>query len=322
MRRRTVLLASAGIAVPFIAHAQAWLPSRPVTLVLPTGAGGTTDLAARLLADVLAPRLGQPVLVENRPAGNGLVAAQAVLRAPRDGHTLLLSYSGYLTATPALVPDLPYDPQRDLAPVAPLMDTPHAVVVHPDVPARTLAELADYARANPGFDYASSGIGSVQHIGAELWRWRAGVPPMTAVHYRTVTAGITDLLAGRVKMFVTTIPPVAGFIREGRLRALALTAGERSDSLPDVPTTAEAGMPGLEVVTWNAVFVATGTPAPITERLNAEVASFLALPSVRRRMAEIGAQPGVGTPTDVARRVAREHAEAVIVVREGRIGAG
>lgn len=314
MRRRHFLAAS--VALP--AHAQSWAPDRPVTLILPTGAGGTTDIAARMLADGLAPRLGVPVLVENRAAGNGVVAAQAVLRAPRDGQTLLISYSGYLTATPNLVPDLPYDPRRDLLPVAPLMDTPHAIVVHPSVPARNLPELAAWARANPGFDCASSGIGSVQHIGAELWRLRAGVPPMTLVHYRTVTAGITDLLAGRVKMFVTTIPPVAQFIREGQLRAIALTAATRSPSLPDLPTAAEAGMPGLEVSTWNAVMVATGTPAPVIERLRTEVLAFLALPAIQRRMMEMGSSPGAG---DVPARLAREYIETAEVVRAGNIRA-
>lgn len=315
MRRRHLLAST--LSLPALAQ-PAWAPDRPVTLVLPTGAGGTTDIAARMLAEALAPRLGQPVLVENRAAGNGVVAAQAVLRAPRDGHTLLVSYSGYLTATPALIPDLPYSPQRDLVAVAPLMDTPHAIVVHPSVPARSLAELADYARAHPGFDYAASGIGSVQHIGAELWRLRAGVPPMTVVQYRTVTAGITDLLAGRVKLFVTTIPPVAQFIRDGQLRAIALTDAQRSASLPQVPTAAEAGMPGLEVSTWNAVMAAAGTPAPIVERLRAEVTAFLALAATQRRMAEMGARPGAG---DVMARVAREYAETVVVVREGGIRA-
>jgi tripartite-type tricarboxylate transporter receptor subunit TctC len=312
MRRRHLLAAS--LALP--AYAQSWAPSRPVTLVLPTGAGGTTDIAARMLADALAPRLGVPVLVENRAAGNGVVAAQAVLRAPRDGHTLLISYSGFLTATPALTPDLPYDPARDLVAVAPLMDTPHAMIVHPSVPARTLPELAACAQANPGFDYASSGIGSVQHIGAALWRLRAGVPPMTAVHYRTVTAGITDLLAGRVKLFVTTIPPVAQFIRDGQLRAIVLTDPERSTALPDLPTAAGGGMPGLEVSTWNAVMAAAGTPAPVVERLRTEVMAFLAQPAIQQRMSGMGSKPGSG---DVMARMAREYAETVVVVREGGI---
>lgn len=314
MRRRHLLAAS--LVAPTLARA--WSPERPVTLILPTGAGGTTDIAARMLADALAPRLGVPVLVENRAAGNGVVAAQAVLRAPRDGHTLLISYSGYLTATPALVPDLPYEPRRDLVAVAPLMDTPHAMVVHPSVPATSLAELAAWGRANPGFDCASSGIGSVQHIGAEMWRLRAGVPEMTLVHYRTVTAGIADLLAGRVKLFVTTIPPVAQFIRDGRLRALALTAAQRSPALPDLPTAAEAGLPGLDVSTWNAVMAASGTPAPVLERLSAEVLAFLAQPAVQRRMAELGATPGSG---DVMARIGREYAETVEVVRAGNIRA-
>ena len=322
MRRRQLL--TSGLAWPALAQtgsppeAQPWAPDRPVTLVLPTGAGGTTDIAARMLADALAPRLGQPVLVENRAAGNGVVAAQAVLRAPRDGHTLLVSYSGYLTATPALIPGLPYDPLRDLVAVAALMDTPHAMVVHPGVPARDLAGLAEYARANPGFDYASSGIGSVQHIGAELWRLRAGVPPMTAVHYRTVTAGITDLLAGRVRLFVTTIPPVQQFIRDGQLRAIALTDAERSASLPELPTTAEQGMPGLEVSTWNAVMAAVGTPAPVIARLRAEVAAFLSLAATQRRMSDLGARPGAG---DVMARIGREYAQTVEVVRQGGIRA-
>ena len=242
-----------------------------------------------------------------------------MLRAPRDGLTLLLAYSGYLTATPALVPDLPYDPRRDLAPVAAVMDTPHAVIVHPSVSVHSLAELAEFARANPGLEYASTGTGSVQHIGTELWRQLAGVPPLTHVPYRAVGPAIADLLAGRVRLFITTIPPVAGFLRDGRLRALALTDTKRSPTLPDLPTAAEAGLPRLEVVNWNGLFAAAGTPEPILAALAEATTAALATPTALRRIAEQGAEPGHGTPASLGERVAREMAEAATVVRNGGI---
>ena len=317
MLRRTLLLAApALLAAP---RARAWAPDRPLTLMVPNGAGGTTDIAARILAEALAPLLGQPVVVENRPGANGVLAAQAVLRAPADGHTLLLAYSGYLTGTPAIIPDLPYQPLRDLAAVAPVMDTPHAVIVHPSVPATTLAELAAFARANPGLEYASTGAGSVQHLGTELWRQLADVPALTHVPYRAVGPAIADLLAGRVRLFITTIPPVAGFLRDGRLRALALTDGKRSPTLPDLPTAAEAGMPGLDVVTWNAVFAGRATPAPVLARLGEAVQQALAQPGVRQRMADQGGTPGSGDAAALTARVAREAEVAKQVVRRGDI---
>lgn len=317
MRRRSLLLAGPGLSL--VRPVRAWTPDRTITLMVPNGAGGTTDIAARILADALAPRLGQPVVVENRPGANGVLAAQAVLRAPADGHTLLLAYSGYLTGTPAIMPDLPYHPVRDLAPVAPLMDTPHAVIVHPSVPARSLGELAAFARANPGLEYASTGTGSVQHLGTEAWRQRAGVPPLTHVPYRAVGPAIADLLAGRIRLFITTIPPVAGFLREGRLRALALTDTVRSPILPEVMTSAEAGMPGLEVVTWNAVFAGKGTPEHVLGRLGQEVSGALAQPATQQRIVEQGARPGAGDAAVLARRLAREMEQAAEVVRVGGI---
>ena len=317
MLRRTLLLAApALLAAP---RARAWAPDRPLTLMVPNGAGGTTDIAARILAESLAPLLGQPVVVENRPGANGVLAAQAVLRAPADGHTLLLAYSGYLTGTPAIIPDLPYQPLRDLAAVAPVMDTPHAVIVHPSVPATTLAELAAFARANPGLEYASTGTGSVQHLGTELWRQLADVPALTHVPYRAVGPAIADLLAGRVRLFITTIPPVAGFLHDGRLRALALTDGKRSPTLPDLPTAAEAGMPGLDVVTWNAVFAGRATPAPVLARLGEAVQQALALPHLRQRMADQGGTPGSGDAAALTARLARELEVAKQVVRRGDI---
>ncbi len=317
MLRRALLLATpALLAAP---RARAWAPDRPLTLMVPNGAGGTTDIAARILAEALAPLLGQPVVVENRPGANGVLAVQAVLRAPADGHTLLLAYSGYLTGTPAIIPDLPYQPLRDLAAVAPVMDTPHAVIVHPSVPATTLAELAAFGRANPGLEYASTGTGSVQHLGTELWRQLADVPALTHVPYRAVGPAIADLLAGRVRLFITTIPPVAGFLRDGRLRALALTDGKRSPTLPDLPTAAEAGMPGLDVVTWNAVFAGRATPAPVLARLGEAVHQALAQPGVRQRMADQGATPGSGDATALTARLARELEVAKEVVRRGDI---
>ena len=193
--------------MPASAAAQDLAPGRPVTLIVPTAAGGTTDFAARLLAEPLGQRLGRPVVVDNRAGANGVIGAQAVARARPDGHTLLVQYSGYHVGTPAVVRNLGWNPRKDLAPVALLMDAPQVLLAHPSVPARTLAELIAYAKANPGkLNYASAGNGSMQHLGTELLKQRAGIE-LEHVPYKGTGPVMQDLISGRVHLFLTTPPP-------------------------------------------------------------------------------------------------------------------
>ena len=303
------------------AAAQDLAPGRPITLVVPTAAGGTTDFAARLLAEPLGQRLGRPIVVDNRAGANGVIGIQAVTRARPDGHTLLVQYSGYHVGTPAVVRNIGWDPLKDLVPVALLMDAPQVLLAHPSVPARTLGELVAYAKANPGkLNYASAGNGSMQHLGTELLKQRAGIE-LEHVPYKGTGPVMQDLLSGRVQLFLTTPPPAVPFIRNGQLRAIALSARERHPALPDVPTAAEAGLPGFVAEAWFAAFAPARTPAPLVEHLATEISAITATPEFRAKAEEQGAVVRPMTPAELGARVERELAEWAEVVRAGNITA-
>ena len=313
--------AAAAAALSDGAAAQDLAPGRPVTLIVPTAAGGTTDFAARLLAEPLGQRLGRPIVVDNRAGANGVIGTQAVTRARPDGHTLLVQYSGYQVGTPAVVRNIGWDPLKDLAPVALLMDAPQVLLAHPSVPAKTLGELIAYAKANPGkLNYASAGNGSMQHLGTELLKQRAGIE-LEHVPYKGTGPVMQDLLSGRVQLFLTTPPPAVPFIRNGQLRAIVLSARERQPALPDVPTAAEAGMPGFVAEAWFAVFAPARTPAPLVEHLAKEVSAITATPEFRAKAEEQGAVVRPMTPGELGARVERELAEWAEVVRAGNITA-
>jgi tripartite-type tricarboxylate transporter receptor subunit TctC len=326
IRRRAALplLALAALGAPGLvgrAAAQDLTPGRPVTLIVPTAAGGTTDFAARLLAEPLAARLGLPVVVDNRAGANGVIGAQAVARARPDGHTLLVQYSGYHVGTPAVVRNLGWNPRTDLAPVALLMDAPQVLLAHPSVPAKSLAELIAYAKAHPGeLNYASSGNGSMQHLGTELLEQRAGIE-LEHVPYKGTGPVMQDLIAGRVQLFLTTPPPAIPFIQNGQLRALALAARARHPALPEVPTAAEAGLPGFSAEAWFAVFAPARTAEALTARLATEISAITATPEFRAKAEEQGAVVRPMTQTELGERVERELGEWAEVVRAGNITA-
>jgi tripartite-type tricarboxylate transporter receptor subunit TctC len=292
-----------------------------ITLEVPTAPAGTTDFAARLLAEPLGQRLGQTVVVENRAGANGALGTGWVARARPDGLTLLVQYSGYHVGTPAVMTNLGYDVRKDFAPVALLMDSPQVIFCNPRVPAKNLAELIAYAKANPGkLNYASSGSGSLQHLGTELLKQRAGID-MVHVPYRGTGPVTQDLLAGRVELFMTTPPPLMPFVRDGSLRALAITSAERHPALPDVPTLAESGLPGLTIVAWFAVFAPAATPAPVLERLTTAVNDVVRTPEFRRKAEEQGAVIRIMSPAELGQRVTEELDEWTRVVRAGNIQA-
>ena len=314
--RRAALSALAAV-LPRAAAAQ----SGTITLVVPTAPAGTTDFAARLLAEPLSRQLGVPVVVENKAGANGALGTQDVARARPDGTRLLVQYSGYHVGSPAIVPNIGYDVRRDFAPVALLLDAPQVIFLHPSVPAATVAELVAHAKANPGtLNYASSGTGSLQHLGTELLKLRTGTD-MTHVPYRGTGPATQDLLAGRVQMMMTTPPPLMPFVREGRLKALAITAATRSPALPEVPTLAESGVPDLEVIGWFAVFAPAATPAPVLARLVEACNAVVATPDFRRRAEEQGAVIRIMEPALIQARVVRELDEWTRVVREADIKA-
>ncbi len=314
--RRAALsgLAAAGLARPALSQG---LPT--ITLVVPTAPAGTTDFAARLLAEPFSRALNQPVVVENKAGANGAIGTGDVARGRADGTRLLVQYSGYHVGSPAIVPNIGYDPVRDFIGVANLLDAPQVAFLNPAVPANTMAELIVHAKANPGrLNYASSGNGSLQHLGTELIKLRAGID-MVHVPYRGTGPATQDLLANRVQLMVTTPPPLMPFVREGRLKALAITVPQRHPALPDVPTLAEAGLPDLEVIGWFALFAPAATPAPVLQRLTEAAAAVVASPEFRRRAEEQGAVIRPMGAAELRVRTERELAEWTRVVRAANI---
>jgi tripartite-type tricarboxylate transporter receptor subunit TctC len=298
-----------------------FVTSKPITLIVPTAPGGTTDLAARLIADPLSKALGQPVIVENRGGGNGTIAASAVKRAAPDGYTLLVQYSGYHVITPAIVKKLGWDPIKDFAPVANILSAPQLVVVREGLPVKTLPELIAYAKANPGkLSYASSGNGSLQNVTGEMLKQQTGIE-MTHVPYKGTGPAITDLLGGNVDLTFGTPPPFMGHIQAGKLRTIAVTGKARLPSLKDVPTAAEAGYPKLDATSWFAVYAPAGTPKPIIERLTTEIAKITQTEAFKKKAEEQGAVADYMNPQQLADFTKAELARWAQVVKAANIQA-
>ncbi|PWC29862.1 Bug family tripartite tricarboxylate transporter substrate binding protein [Teichococcus aestuarii] len=331
--RRLFLLATAGLAASGAQAQQAgtqqtgtqptgtqkagagW-PDRPITLIVPNPPGGGTDFAARLFQEALGQTLGQPVVIENRSGGNGNVGILAAARARPDGYTLLLQYSGYHGANTALMPDIGWEPNRDLAAVGMATLAPHVIFAGPGIPVRSLAELVGHIRENPGrVTYASAGTGSIQNIAGLQLAQRVGAP-MLHVPYRGAAPALQDVVGGRVDIFITTPSSAMSLLQGGQLKALAVASEARLPALPDVPTTAEAGLPGYTVDAWFAVFAPAGTPPAVIEKVNAALRAATRDPKVR----EVAAASGVVLkPLTVAEMetLARQDVETLArVVRE------
>ena len=300
MNKRTFLLAALAACLPMSAvHAQGDFPAKPVTIVVPGAPGGGGDFTARLLAEELTKSMGKPFIVENRAGAGGNIASTYVARAQPDGYTLLLAYSGTHVANPALFPNLQWDPIKSFTPVALLITSPQVIVVSKKVPAKTLAEFIAYARANPGkVNYASSGNGTLQHIGSELLALRTGTK-MVHVPYKGAGAALTDLLSGQVELLITTPPAVVSHIRAGSLRPLAIASKTRHPMLPDVPTTSEAGVKDVELDAWFAIYAPAGTPAPVVNRLVGEIEKAVKSPEFKRKAEESGTYATFMGPADL-----------------------
>ena len=305
IRRRHLL---GGAAAASLSHwaAPAWAQSgRPITLVVPAAAGGTTDIAARMLSEPLGKLLGAPVVVDNRAGGNGNIAGQIVARAPGDGSTLLVQYSGYQCITPLIQPVAGFDPEKNLKPVGHLIDSPQVLVTRADFPAQTFAEFIAYLKAHPGkTNYASSGNGSLQHVTTEMLK---DLTKTAATHipYRGTGPAITDLLGGTVDFTITTPPPLLAHIRAGKLKALATTGRTRLAALPNVPTATEAGVP-LVASSWFAVYGPAALPAELQQKLSAAVASVVQSQTFRERAEEQGAKAVAMNPKELAELGAAE----------------
>lgn len=314
--RRLALSALGGIATALAAPARTQ-PARPIRLVIPFAAGGPTDIVARLVADRMAARLGQPVVVDPRPGAGGAIAAEAVARAAPDGQTLLIGTATTHAVNPALQEGrLPFHPIRDFAPIAQIARVPIVLVTHPDLPARDLRGFIELLRARPGqMNYGSSGTGSMGHLAAVLLMQQLGVQA-THIPYRGSAPMVADLLAGRVEFATDALASVVPFVQDSRIRAIAIATPDRAAALPSVPTFAEAGMPGFEAYTWNVVFAPAGTPAPLIARLNATLNAVVGEAEVAQRLSEMG-QPAVTgtTPEGTAAFVQAELAKWEPVVR-------
>jgi tripartite-type tricarboxylate transporter receptor subunit TctC len=303
---RTCALSLATALAATGAHAQDPYPTQTVTLLVSAAPGGTTDLAARMIAEPLSKALGKPVVVDNRPGASGVIAASAVKRAKPDGYTLMVQYSGYQVITPHVI-KVPFDPVKDFAPVANLIVAPQVIVVRPDLPAKTLPELISYAKAHPGkLSYASSGNGSLQHVTGEMINQLTGVN-LTHVAYKGTGPALTDMLGGTVDMTFTTAPPLLGHIKSGKLRALAITGNVALPSLPNVPTTSTIkGFEKLDVSSWFAVYAPAGTPKPIIDKLSTEIRKIMETAEFKSKAEAQGAYAVYMTPQELADHTSKE----------------
>lgn len=287
----------AAIAAP--CAAQQVYPERAVTLVVPVPPGGILDTVARMVSPSMGSTLGQPVVIDNRAGAGGNIAASAVARAAPDGYTLLVGYSMFHVGNPSMYSKLTWDPLRDFTPVGMLVVSPHVVAVHPSAPAKNLRELVDYAKTNPGkLNYATSGNGSVPHVGVELFKQLNNID-VVHIPYRGAGPAMQDVVAGNVQMTVATPPSVMGFVQTGQLRALAVAAKKRLPQMPDVPTSAEAGFPGFELEAWVALFVPKGTPPDAVAKLTAATKIALESPQVKQSAEKVGVEIRYMPPTEL-----------------------
>ena len=314
---RRAVIASA--FVPFAAAAQApeW-PSRPVRFIVPYPPGGPTDIMGRIVAQAVQGPLGQPFVVENRAGANGLIGSEQAARAVPDGGTFLVNASAHVIV-PHLTPNMPIDVLADFAPVTNIAAVPLWLVVNPALPVRSVAEFIAYARANPGrIAYASSSQGGAPHLAGELFKLMTGTD-LVHVPYRGSGPAGQDLIAGTVQAMFDSVPASAGAVRDGRLRALAVTTRNRIAPFPDLPTIAEAGVPGYEISTWYGIWAPARTPPAIIARMQQAVATAARNPETRARFDALGAEPVADSPEDYARFVRAEYDRWGKLVRDARI---
>jgi len=301
----TVLLVVT-IAAAMSAMAQSSYPVRPIRLIVPYPPGGSTDLLGRTVGERLAERLGQQVVIDNRGGASTMIGAEIAARSPADGYTLLVATVTTLAVNRVLTRKLPYDPVRDFEPVSMLAAQPYILALNPGVPATSVSQLIAYAKTVPGkLGMASAGFGTSTHLAGELFMHMAGVK-FTHVPYKGTGPAITDTLGGHVSLTFSGVTSVKPHALSGKLRALAVTTAKRSAAVPEVPTIAEAGVPGYETSTWNSLVVPRGTPKAIIERLNSEVVTILNTPAVRDRLRDQGADPDPGTPDQLMAHVQAE----------------
>ncbi|RZI69685.1 MAG: tripartite tricarboxylate transporter substrate binding protein [Variovorax sp.] len=321
LNRRTFALATVAAAgalslAPLAAHAQAAYPSKPITIIVPFSAGGTTDILARVVGLYMGTDLGQPVVVDNRAGAGGNIGGQAAARATADGYTLFMGTVGTHAINQSLYKKMPFDPIKDFAPLSRVAMVPNLLVANPSQPYKNVKEMIAYAKAHPNkINFGSSGNGSSIHLSGELFKQMAGVD-MQHVPYRGSAPAVSDLLGGQISVMFDNMPSAIPHVKGGKLRALAVTTAKRSPALPDVPTIAEAGVPGYEATSWFGLLAPASTPAPIVAKLNASILKALADPEVKKKLAEQGAEPFGEKPEQFAAFIQAETAKWGKVVKE------
>jgi len=313
---RALAGASALAMLPAATWAQApAYPAKPVHIVVTFTPGGAPDILARVLADKLGQQWGQSVIVDNKPGAGGNIGADAVAKAPGDGHMLVVGTVGTHAINGALYKKMPYDMVKDFTPIGLLATTPNVLVVNNEVPAKTLKEFIDLGKRQGNMSFASSGSGTSIHVSGELFKSMTGID-MKHVPYKGRASAIPDLLGGRVTMMFDNLPSSLPLVREGKLRALGVTSPKRSPAAPDIPTLSEAGLPGFEAVSWFALFAAPGTPKAVADKLSVQVAEVLKQPDVAKKLSDLGLEPVGSRPDELARYQQTEIAKWAKVVKE------
>lgn len=324
-RRAALLGAATGVAAALLGPAPAWsqdaFPSKPIRLVVPFTPGGVTDTSGRVIAEFLGRRLGQQVVVDNKPGASGNIGTSLVATAPADGYTLLLGFDGTMVINPHVFAKVPFDTLKDFAPVGKIGDAVLILVANPGLPARTLQEVIAMSKSRAGgLSYGTSGIGGTPHIAGELLRQRTGAN-LQHVPYKGGGQAITDAIGGAIPLVYTAVAGAQGHVKTGKLKAIAVSSSARTPSLPDVPTFIEGGLSDFAVSSWVGLFAPVGTPRNIVQKLNAELNAVLADPAARERLAVLGIDPTPGTPEQYLDEVRRDLARYGQVVRSANIKA-
>jgi tripartite-type tricarboxylate transporter receptor subunit TctC len=310
-----IVLLLAGLLPPSLAQAQAW-PAKPIRMIVPVAPGGGADITSRLIAQKLSERFGQQVIVDNRSGAGGIVGLEMLARSNPDGYTISQGGVGPLAVNPSLYAKLPYDPLKDFAPILRAVSALNVLVVHPSLPVQSVKDLIAFARANPGkLNYGSSGAGRADHLAGELFSMMASVR-MQHVPYKGGGPAMTDLVGGNLQLIFATVSTAASHMKSGKVRTIANTSAVRSDLFPDLPTIGESGVPGFAIDNWYSFIAPAGTPAPIIDTLNVEIARTLSLPDVKERLHVLGIVPfTTARPAEFAQYLRAEIAKYAKLVK-------
>lgn len=315
---RTIVVMIAACAVAGTASAQQY-PARPIRMIVGFPPGGGTDIVGRIVAQKLSEVLRQQIAVDNRGGASGQLAAELTAKAPPDGYTVMMAHIAAVSILPSLFPKLPYDPQKDFAPITLVAIGPNLLVVHPSLPVKTVKDLIALAKSRPGqLQYASPGAGTVQHLAAEFFKLQAKVD-MLHVPYKGSGQSIVDLIAGQVHLNFDSVPPVINYVRQGRLRAIAVTSAKRFSLLPDIPTISESGVPGFDMSTWWGLVAPAAVGKDVISKLHGETVKLLRQNDVKEKIAFVGAETVGDSPEEFAAFIRSEAAKYAKIVKEANI---